>query len=248
MYVTDQHKEPVEVSPGVFQIPAQRPSCHVYLIVGSYKTVMIDSGIDSSFGDLRDALADIGFRPADVDLVINTHEHFDHIGGNKYFFRTAIIAAGRLAAAKITEKDEYVTMYSSFSADYRYTKPHVWFENGAFVDLENAKLEVIDTPGHTSGCICAYEEYNKLLFSGDTVFARGTLSAIAPSGSAGDYVHSMGVLNTKKIERLFPGHGSLSQTPSKDIERALKNAKTRLQQVKTGDTWSESTPLDEPSQ
>jgi hydroxyacylglutathione hydrolase len=107
---------------------------------------------------------------------------------------------------------------------------------------------VIDTPGHTSGCICVYEEYNKLLFSGDTVFAHGTLSAIAPSGSAGDYVHSMDVLNTKKIERLFPGHGSLSQTPSEDIERASKNARTRLQEVKTGDKWSESTPLDEPGQ
>ncbi|MGZ4910435.1 MAG: MBL fold metallo-hydrolase [Halobacteriota archaeon] len=246
--MTDQSKEPLEVCPGVFQIPARRPSCNVYLIVGTYKTVMIDSGIDSSFGDLRDALSDIGFTPADVDLVVNTHEHFDHIGGNKYFYRTAIIAAGRLAAAKITEKDEYVTMYSSFSADYRYTKPHLWFESGAFIDLENAKLEVINTPGHTSGCICIYEEYNKLLFSGDTVFAHGTLSAIAPSGSAGDYVHSMDVLNTKKIERLFPGHGSLSQTPSKDIDCAVKNAKTRLQEVKAGDTWSESTPLDEPCQ
>ena len=246
--MTDQCKEPLEVCPGVFQIPAQRPSCHVYLIIGTYKTVMIDSGIDSSFGDLKDALSDIGFTPADVDLVVNTHEHFDHIGGNKYFYHTAIIAAGRLAAAKITEKDEYVTMYSSFSADYRYTKPHLWFESGAFIDLENAKLEVINTPGHTSGCICIYEEYNKLLFSGDTVFAHGTLSAIAPSGSAGDYVHSMDVLNTKKIERLFPGHGSLSQTPSEDIDRAVKNAKKRLQEVKTGDTWSESTPLDEPDQ
>ncbi len=246
--MTDQRKEPLEVCPGVFQIPARRPSCNVYLIVGTYKTVMIDSGIDSSFGDLKDALNDIGFAPADVDLVVNTHEHFDHIGGNKYFYRTAIIAAGRLAAAKITEKDEYVTMYSSFSADYRYTKPQLWFESGAFIDLENAKLEVINTPGHTSGCICIYEEYNKLLFSGDTVFAHGTLSAIAPSGSAGDYVHSMDVLNTKKIERLFPGHGSLSQTPSKDIDCAVKNAKTRLQEVKAGDTWSKSTPLDEPCQ
>jgi len=44
---------------------------------------MIDSGIDSSFDDLRDALSDIGFVPADIDLVINTHKHFDHIGGNK---------------------------------------------------------------------------------------------------------------------------------------------------------------------
>lgn len=75
--MTDQHKEPVEVCPGVFQIPAQRPSCHVYLIVGTSKIIMIDSGIDSSFGDLRDGLGGIGFTPTDVDLVVNTHEHFD---------------------------------------------------------------------------------------------------------------------------------------------------------------------------
>jgi len=240
--------QPVEVCPGIFQIPARRPSCHVYVIVGTNKTVMIDSGIDSHFTDLSSALNDIGFSPSDIDLVVNTHEHFDHIGGNKYFYQTAIIAAGRLAAAKITEKDEYVTMYSSYSADYHFTKPHIWFESGAFIDLENAKFEVLNTPGHTSGCICIYETCNKLLFSGDTVFAQGTLSAIAPSGSAGDYVHSMEMLNTKKIKRLFPGHGALSKTPSKDIKRALENAKTKLQEAKMGDTWSESTPLDTKSQ
>ena len=98
--MTDQRKEPLEVCPDVFQIQAQRPSCHVYLIVGTYKTVMIDSGIDSSFDDLRDALSDIGFVLANVDLVINTHEQFDHIGGNKYFYKTAIIAAGRLRPLK----------------------------------------------------------------------------------------------------------------------------------------------------
>jgi hypothetical protein len=54
----------------------------------------------------------------------------------------------------------------------------------------------------------------------------------------------MDVLNTKKIERLFPGHEFLSQTPSDDIRCAVKNAKTRLQEAKKGDTWSESTPLD----
>lgn len=52
-------------------------------------------------------------------------------------------------------------MCSSFSAYYRYAKPHIWFWSGAFIDLENAKLAVINTSGHTSGCICMYEEYNK---------------------------------------------------------------------------------------
>jgi len=106
---------------------------------------------------------------------------------------------------------------------------------------------VIDTPGHTSGCICVYEEYNKLLFSGDTVFAHGTLSAIAlrevPVTTCTPWAAQY-----EKDRATLSGHGSLSQTPSEDIERALKNAKTRLQEVKTGDTWSKSTPLDEAGQ
>jgi len=55
-------------------------------------------------------------------------------------------------------------MYSSVSVDCRFTKSHLWFESGAFFDSENAKLGVINTPGHASGCICIYEEYKKLLF------------------------------------------------------------------------------------
>jgi hydroxyacylglutathione hydrolase len=237
---------PIEVYPNVFQIPAKRPSCHVYLILGKNKNVLIDSGIDINFPNLESALRSVGLSYNDIDIVINTHEHFDHIGCNKYFYDVAIIFAGTLAAAKITERDEYVTMYCSYSADYKLTKPHIWLEDGAIIDLENFKLEILNTPGHTSGCICIYDIYNKLLFSGDTVFARGTLSAIAPSGSAGDYVNSMEMLDTKRIERIFPGHGAISKTPSKDIRRALENAKVKLKEVKLGDTWSESTPLDKP--
>lgn len=240
------HIKPIEVCPQVFQIPAKRPSCHVYLISGRNKNVLIDSGIDINFPNLERALDSIELSCNDIDIVINTHEHFDHIGCNKYFYDSAIIFAGKLAAAKITERDEYVTMYCSYSADYKLTRPHIWLEDGAIIDLENFKLEILNTPGHTSGCICIYDIYNKLLFSGDTVFARGTLSAIAPSGSAGDYVNSMEMLDTKRIERIFPGHGSISRTPSKDIRQALENAKVKLKEVKLGDTWSESTPLDNP--
>ncbi len=224
----------------------QKPSCHVYLILGKNKNVLIDSGIDINFPNLESALHSVGIGCNDIDIVINTHEHFDHIGCNKYFYDVAIIFAGKLAAAKITEKDEYVTMYCSYSADYKLTKPHIWLEDGVIIDLENFKLEILNTPGHTSGCICIYDIYNKLLFSGDTVFARGTLSAITPSGSAGDYVNSMEMLDTKRIERIFPGHGSISRTPSKDLRQALENAKVKLKEVKLGDTWSESTPLDKP--
>ena len=79
------------------------------------------------------------------------------------------------------------------------------------------------------------------------VFAKGTLSLIGPSGSAGDYVSSIERLNTMRIEAIFPGHGKISLEPEADLLAAAEAAKARLQAAtaKGGlDTWSESTPID----
>lgn len=236
-----------EISDSVFQLASPRPSCHVYLVKSSIKNVLIDTGTDARIDDLCVALSELGLSVKDIHLVINTHEHFDHIGANKYFYDTAIIAAGRFAATKIEQDDKYVTMLGSMGTDHHRTNPHLWLENRNLFDLEDFHLKIFETPGHTSGCICVYEPFKRLLFSGDTVFAKGTLSAIAPSGSAGDYIDSIERLNTLKISFLFPGHGKISKDPESDLLIAAENAKQRLRNARVRgetDEWSESTPLD----
>jgi glyoxylase-like metal-dependent hydrolase (beta-lactamase superfamily II) len=89
-------------------------------------------------------------------------------------------------------------------------------------------LGVIHTPGHTSGSICIYEFNTKVLFSGDTVFAGGTLSYIAESGSVGDYIDSMMRLEARKITEIYPGHGAISKNPEQDLSQAILNAKKLL--------------------
>jgi glyoxylase-like metal-dependent hydrolase (beta-lactamase superfamily II) len=101
-------------------------------------------------------------------------------------------------------------------------------ENRSLFDLGSHTLEVIHTPGHTSGSICIYEFKTKVLFSGDTVFAGGTLSYIAESGSVGDYVNSIMRLEARKISKIFPGHGDISQNPEQDLSQAIANAKKLL--------------------
>jgi hydroxyacylglutathione hydrolase len=127
----------------------------------------------------------LGFRVRDIDIVINTHEHFDHIGSNRYFQDYALIAAHRFAATKITVEDRYVTMYKSGDLNEPSLEVHLWLENRFCFDLGNYLLEVVHTPGHTSGSICIYELKRKILFTGDTIFAGGTLSYISESGSIG---------------------------------------------------------------
>ena len=67
------------------------------------------------------------------------------------------------------------------------------------------------------------------MFSADSVFAGGTLSYIAESGSIGDYLDSLARLRSFSLKALYPGHGRVSATPIEDIDRAIANAQLLLE-------------------
>jgi len=217
-----------ELHPNIFWFKGEDTSSHSYLIRGDYKNVLIDSGVDRNFSKLQEYLLAIRLKVSDIDIVINTHEHFDHLGANRYFQDYALIAAHRFAATKITTEDRYVTMYKSGDLNEPPLRVHLWLENRFRFDLGNYSLEVVHTPGHTSGSICIYEFTRKLLFTGDTLFSGGTLSYIGESGSVGDYINSISLLETRKINELYPGHGDISMSPEEDMNKAIMNAKALL--------------------
>jgi hydroxyacylglutathione hydrolase len=105
---------------------------------------------------------------------------------------------------------------------------HLWLENMTRIDLGNYSLRIFHTPGHTSGCISIVETTQGLLFSADSVFAGGTLSYIAESGSIGDYLDSLARIRCFGLQALYPGHGRTSATPLDDIDRAMANAQKIL--------------------
>jgi glyoxylase-like metal-dependent hydrolase (beta-lactamase superfamily II) len=160
----------------------------------------------------------------DIDIVVNTHEHFDHIGANRYFQDHTIIAAHRFAANKMAFDDKFVTLYKSGDANDISLHVHLWLESRSRLDLGNFTFDVIHTPGHTSGSICIYEPVRRILFTGDTLFAGGVLPVIAESGSIGDYINSLKSLQTRMISEVYPGHGEVSTDPLDDIHSAVENA------------------------
>jgi glyoxylase-like metal-dependent hydrolase (beta-lactamase superfamily II) len=179
-------------------------------------------------------LRHIGIKVRDIHLVINSHEHCDHIGANRYFQENAMIAAYRLAASKMISGDYYVTMYRGNDLNEIPMRVHLWLENMTRIDLGNYSLRVFHTPGHTSGCISIIETTCGLLFSADSVFAGGTLSYIAESGSIGDYLDSLARLRCFGLRALYPGHGKISTKPIEDIDQAILNAQKVLDQPSDG--------------
>jgi glyoxylase-like metal-dependent hydrolase (beta-lactamase superfamily II) len=216
------------LQPNIFLLRGEDGGSHSYVIRGDYKNVLIDSGLDNNFSKLQRSLLTLGIKVRDIDIVINTHEHFDHIGANRYFQDYALIAAHQFAAIKIAVEDRYVTMYKSGDLNEPPLKVHLWLEDKCRLDLGNYILEVVHTPGHTSGSVCIYEVNSKVLFTGDTVFAEGTLSYISESGSVGDYINSIGRLGTIKVNEIYPGHGAISKKPEEHMQKAILNARQLL--------------------
>jgi hydroxyacylglutathione hydrolase len=223
----------IELAPGIHQLRGEKPGSHVYLIKGDNKNVLIDTGVAGKFSVLKRRLAELGLRVKDINLVILTHEHYDHIGATAFFHQTATVAAHRLAANKLELQDEFVTFSKYRDQPSKPFWVDIWLEDGSIIDLGNYELQVIHTPGHTSGCICLYEPRAGFLFTGDTVFAGGTLSEIAVGGNVSDYVNSVRRLSNLKIKKIYPGHGKVSATPDEDLPKAVTYAQTMLSECKT---------------
>ncbi|MFX1394373.1 MAG: MBL fold metallo-hydrolase [Promethearchaeota archaeon] len=217
------------IKPNVYQFASQGSGCHVYLIIGEQLNILIDTGIITKFNSFNYLLTtEIGLKVEDIDLVINTHEHFDHISSNAYFH--CAIAAHRWAATKIQHTDELITKGRKWGVDLSDLRINIWLEDRNILDLGHVFLKVIETPGHTSGCICLYEPFKHIIFTGDTLF-EGAITNIYESGSISEYINSLQILNTLKIKEFYPGHGKYvigEDKVKEEIQSSIENAKMEL--------------------
>ena len=217
------------IRPNVYQFFSQGSGCHVFLIIGDDLNVLIDTGIITKFNSFNYLLTtEVGLKIEEIDLVINTHEHFDHISSNAYFH--CPIAAHRWAAVKIQHSDELITKGKKWGIDLTDMRINIWLEDRNIIDLGNTMLKVIETPGHTSGCICLLEPYKNYLFSGDTLF-KSAKSNIYESGSISEHIDSLQILNTLKVNSFYPSHGHSViglDLVAQEIESSIENAKMEL--------------------
>ena len=165
-------------------------------------TTVIDTGTGLNFTRLMDMLKMMGKKFEDFEWVINTHGHFDHVGGDGFFFDAKI--AIHEADADVVEKgDQELSFADFFDGNMKPHKVERRLKDGD----EIGGLKVIHTPGHSPGSICLYDEKNRILFSGDTVFSDGVGRTDLPGGDEAELKKSIEKIKSLKIEKLLPGHG-----------------------------------------
>lgn len=190
---------------------------NIYLIG---KDTIVDSGTGSNFVRLYDIFKRLKLDFDSVKNIVNTHMHWDHIGGNG-FFDNAKIHIHEKDAPVLEKGDGSMSNASYFSGKMKPMKIAVKLKEGD--DIFGFK--VLHTPGHTQGSICLFDPKNKILVSGDTIFADGVGRIDLPGGSDADMEKSLEKLSALKIDKILPGHG---EPVLKGGEKAIKDIITSV--------------------
>lgn len=151
----------------------------------------------------------------DVKMVVNTHEHFDHVQGN-------------LAIQQATGASVYAHANAKVPGQTHFVQP------SDIIELGSIRLRALFTPGHTPMhlCLVAENEVPPLLFSGDTLF-NACAGNCKNGGNVDDMYHSF-VNELAKLPDdtlLYPGHDYMKNN--------LGFAKTREPENAMIDYWTE---------
>ncbi len=151
---------------------------------------------------LTQLLSDQGWA---LRFIVSTHRHWDHIGDNA----EAVIATGATLAVHQADRHGLLAP-DPMSAPFPIppSVPALDLAEGSRIRFGEIDLTVLHTPGHTEGSVCLLGADDRLLISGDTLFAGGWGRTDLPGGDADAMVELLTRLSVFDDGlTVLPGHG-----------------------------------------
>lgn len=147
-----------------------------------------------------------------VEYLVLTHGHYDHInyiGDYQKAFPSARVLCHENEIELIRDPEGNLSLF--FGLRNSYDIGYQLLKDGDTISLENSEgrvdFTVILAPGHTSGCMCLYNEDEKIMFTGDVLFANGYGRVDLKYASPSDMATSLRKLYTYEGVKIYPGHG-----------------------------------------
>lgn len=214
-----------EPAPGVVAIaePLHDEQVHAFLVIGEQRAALIDTGM--GIGDIRAVVRAYTDLPV---TVLNSHAHFDHIGGNWQFDE---IAVHQSEAARLEAGRPHADVARFVTHEAFFAPPPAWFDPATYeirpstarfqlngnevIDLGGRRLVAIHCPGHSPGGLVFLDEANRLLFSADVAYPAA-LYAHTPDCHWGHYRRSLRFLASlaPKLRLVLPSHNSDTMDPA----------------------------------
>lgn len=173
---------------------------------GSHEAMIVDAPPDSA-DQILDAVRDDGYS---VTLIVLTHAHFDHVIDAAALKRETGAPLAIHEDAMLQLRQVIQNGQAPYSPED--IGPDRWLSEGDEIGIGALRFQVYETPGHAPGQVSLYEEAEKVVFGGDTLFPGGFGRVDLPGSSAGETRESMGkLLQLPDDVTVYPGHGLPAQ-------------------------------------
>lgn len=175
---------------------------HIYLFLGDEKALLTDTGF-GCFPDLKEKINEVTDLPL---IVMNSHGHPDHCGGNAFFGEVYADPAGYEGILKFSEGD--CTLLA--------------IEDGDVIDLGGRQFEVISTPGHMDGHLSLLNRAERILLPGDIVQCEHIVMYLGHGVDFNKYRDSLVKLQSMAdlYDTILPCHGSIP-TPMNQFDNII---------------------------
>ena len=231
-----QPELPVELPEWVMWQQRPFPDANLLLLTGP-RTAMLDTGF---VGHAEDTAAWAQAHASQLHLVVNTHWHSDHVGGNALLQSAgASIAAGTIEADAVNRRDPGCCVAEYLDqpvAPYTVDQP---LTDGDVLRLGETDWGVVATPGHTPGHLCLWQPDEKLLVVGDALstYDVGWVNlALDGPDAAATAMKSLQRLTDLHPHIILPAHGPLPTEPGAVLAAAHRRAQ-RLVEDPHGAVW-----------
>ncbi|MCA9859172.1 MAG: MBL fold metallo-hydrolase, partial [Thermomicrobiales bacterium] len=227
--------------------PLQREHVLSYLIAGSERAMLIDTGTGGQ--SMRALVALLTDLPV---FVLNSHSHWDHVGSNHEFDDIAIHVAEAHELAYRYAPEEIAEFFGEDSLlgplppgrsletiGIGPSAPTTILQGGERLDLGGRSLTAVHTPGHAPGLLSLLDEENGVLFSTDTAYP-GPLYAFSDETDIPTYIRSMELLAdlAPSLRYIHPSHNA-DLMPVSLLPR-MRDALIDIQQGKAPDRVDET--------
>ncbi len=190
------------------------------------KPVLIDTGYLPDFGTTEKLISDAGVDLRETGLIISTHCHCDHIGGNKRIQEISGCEILTHPAHKhyMDTGDSLNPWWSYYNQKADFYKCTGTLSDGDVITIGPHDFEVMETPGHSRDGLVLYNADNRILLSSDTLWESDvgpTTMAIEGEEMFQSMLESLEKIEPLEVKTVFPGHGR----PFNDFAGAIRKSR-----------------------